>query len=223
MNSPRLPKATEAQMWESVLDNVSCALSHDGRDFLLLIKRQRAKEYCTLFLTDCCDRFWVEKLDAAYCAQLKADVGLKTSTDIFARHFAEALRSGPTIANLHPQPTLKLQLRVSEGVIVNCPLTLSICVTADSPEEYKPLLRSFFKQLYDAKEHQIAQLQLELAQLRQPSAAESAPKPHSANYRKAAFNLPEKVEAPPPSKNRDLINPIRKKRRNGGIKLTAAD
>ena len=36
---------------------------------------------------------------------------------------------------------------------------LTICITCDeNPEEYKQLVRSFFKQLYEAKESQIEAL-----------------------------------------------------------------
>lgn len=44
---------------DDILDNSNCMLTHNHRDYLLLIKKQKNKDYCTLFLTDCSDHFWI--------------------------------------------------------------------------------------------------------------------------------------------------------------------
>lgn len=44
---------------DDILDNSNCILNHNNRDYLVLIKKQKNKDYCTLFLTDCSDHFWI--------------------------------------------------------------------------------------------------------------------------------------------------------------------
>lgn len=65
---------------QNILDNTNCSITHNGRDYLVLIKKQKNKDYCTLFLTDCSDKFWIEKMDIEYCEQLKEEMNVKTKT-----------------------------------------------------------------------------------------------------------------------------------------------
>lgn len=52
---------------DDILNNTNCTFSYNSRDYIVLIKKQKSKDYCTLFLTDCSDKFWIEKIDINYC------------------------------------------------------------------------------------------------------------------------------------------------------------
>lgn len=53
---------------------------HENKDYIILIKKQKFKEYCTFYVSDCCDNIWLEKIDMEYCEQLKSDMKVKCST-----------------------------------------------------------------------------------------------------------------------------------------------
>ena len=64
---------------------------------------------------------------------------------------------------MEPEPKLKLQLKISEGLIINCSLTLAVQMNSqENPAEYRKLLKIFFLQLYEAKEIQIKELEKKL-------------------------------------------------------------
>lgn len=149
-------------------------------------------------------------------------MNVKTKLDIFARHFVEAFRNGPKIEGLEPNARLKLQIKISEGLIINCPLTFSISIKAnENPEEYKQLIRSFFKQLYEAKDSQIEALRKEYLKEKEDQGKGPEPKSVDKGFIKSVLGV-EKKEAPV-LKNRDLINPHKKKRKAEGLKLTGGD
>lgn len=52
-------KEKQSQILDSILNNANCTLSYNNRDYIVLIKKQRNKNYCTLYLTDCSDNFWI--------------------------------------------------------------------------------------------------------------------------------------------------------------------
>ena len=63
---------------------------------------------------------------------------------------------------MDPNPVLKMKLLISEGLIINCTLTLAICKNCEEdPDEYKKLLKIFFLQLYEAKEETFKKSELE--------------------------------------------------------------
>lgn len=92
-----LDKEKETLILETILNNANCLLTYNNREYIVLIKKQKNKDYCTLFLTDCSDHFWIEKLDITYCEKLKAEMNVKTRTEAFAKHIVEAFSNQPKL------------------------------------------------------------------------------------------------------------------------------
>ena len=72
---------------EEVLNNTTARLKFNSSDYIILIKKQEGKQFCTFFLTDCSDNIWIEKIDIDYCEKLKTEMNVKTSINTFAWHF----------------------------------------------------------------------------------------------------------------------------------------
>ena len=43
----------------NIFDNITTVFEFNATNYYLLIKKQESKNYCTLFLTDCTDNFWI--------------------------------------------------------------------------------------------------------------------------------------------------------------------
>ena len=44
---------------EETLNNTTSKVKYESQDFIILIKKQEGKSFCTFFLVDCCDNIWI--------------------------------------------------------------------------------------------------------------------------------------------------------------------
>jgi len=49
-----------------LIDNANKKYAVGRQDFILLIKKQNDKGYCTLYVTDCESKFWIKKIDKVF-------------------------------------------------------------------------------------------------------------------------------------------------------------
>ena len=69
-------------------------------------------------------------------------------------HLARGIRENAFIIQMGP-PKLKVQLKISNGLIMKCSLALHTRITAqDKPEAFRLTLKVFGKQLFEAKDDQ---------------------------------------------------------------------
>lgn len=47
------------------------------------MKKQKDKEYCTLYITDCESKFWVKKVDRNFLEELKEGMSINTNLSVF--------------------------------------------------------------------------------------------------------------------------------------------
>lgn len=135
---------SEDKILEEILNNTTAKLTFTHNVYLVLLKKQKGKDFCTFFLTDCSHNIWIEKIDLPYCQKLKEEMKVKTSTETFAKHFVEALKGSSTLSQIEPHPIIKMQLKISEGLIINCSLELKININkVDAAPEYSRLARIF--------------------------------------------------------------------------------
>ena len=60
------------------LDNTSKLITHEKNDYILLIKKKSDRNVCTLFLTDCGEYFWLERIDQDFVQYLKEELKINS-------------------------------------------------------------------------------------------------------------------------------------------------
>lgn len=61
-------------------------------DYLLLIKKQKDKDYASLYITDCDSTFWIKKIDKEFFDELKTKMSINTELKVFCDHFIKNLK-----------------------------------------------------------------------------------------------------------------------------------
>lgn len=56
------------------------------------MKRQKDKDYCTLYITDCESKFWIKKIDSDFLQSLKQSMSINTELHLFTKHFANNIK-----------------------------------------------------------------------------------------------------------------------------------
>jgi hypothetical protein len=62
------------------------------QELLLLIKKQKDKEYCTLYIADCESKFWIKKIDKGFLEDLKEKMSINTDLSVFCMHLVKNLK-----------------------------------------------------------------------------------------------------------------------------------
>ncbi len=61
-----------------IIDNTNRKYTMGRNDYLLLIKKQKDKDYCTLYVTDCDTNIWIKKIDQIFFEELKDQMSINT-------------------------------------------------------------------------------------------------------------------------------------------------
>jgi hypothetical protein len=74
----------------AALDNVNRKILAGKHEYLLLFKRQRNKNYLTLYVTDFDENFWVQKIDRPFLEKLRDGLSINTELLLFCSHLAKS-------------------------------------------------------------------------------------------------------------------------------------
>jgi hypothetical protein len=108
-----------------------------------------------------------------------------------------------------------IRLIISDGLVMTCKIKLDTHINIDDkPDNFKSLLKVFGKQLYEAKDKQVREEQMQDESKYQNKLKLN--KEDSVGASKL-FVKPENKMIP--EKYRDLINPYKKKRKMEGVKI----
>lgn len=80
-----------------VINNVTRHYQLPPNDYILLIKRQPQKDYCTLFLTNCQSNFWFKKVNRPLLTQLRDTLRINSELPAFTRHLVTGLEQHSTV------------------------------------------------------------------------------------------------------------------------------
>ena len=77
---------------------------------------------------------------------------IQTSLLAFTEYLAEGLKKKVEIAELFPEATLKVSLKLIEGLTINANIPLKVSISQNTqPDEHLLLLKAFFRQYFAIK------------------------------------------------------------------------
>lgn len=74
-----------------IVNNTDRSYLVGKQDYILLLKKQKDKNYSTLYVTDCEANFWIRKVDSEFFEELRASLNVNSDLGTFSRHFITSL------------------------------------------------------------------------------------------------------------------------------------
>lgn len=210
------------------MDNTNKRFVVGRSDLILLIKKQKDKEYCTLYIADCESKFWLKKIDVGFLEELKERMSINTDLLVFSRHFVKNLKEKSKLRVDNGEMVVEIELVIGEGLVMTCSFEVENCINSEeAPNDYKIIMKLFLKQLFDAKDAQIDEERRKWQRIKQEEEDKRYQNHEKVDptYVKEVLhgNLKKNDAIDPKIKNRSLMNPNHKKRKAGRIKFAGEE
>lgn len=114
-----------------MVNNVNRRFLLGRQEYLLLVKKQKDKDYCTLYLTDCESKFWIKKIDRSFLEALRVSLSIDNGLKVFSQHFANHLKENSRLIIEDDSAKLFVDMRIGGGLLMSCDFTVEGNVTSD--------------------------------------------------------------------------------------------
>jgi hypothetical protein len=85
-----------------------------------LIKKQKEKDFCSLYITDCDSRIWIQKLDLAFFASLKEKMSINIEMISFCTHFIKNVKNSSKLKLENNNLEIEMEIVIGDGLEMNC-------------------------------------------------------------------------------------------------------